>query len=276
MPAPDPFEAAADAVITGDEAALKALLAAHPDLARAHSRREHRATLLHYVAANGVEDERQMTPPNAVAIARLLCDAGADANATMFAYGAECAPLGLLVSSVHPHRRGLQGALAEVLLDHGAEMKGERNASAAVTALAFGYADTAEILVRRGVVINLQTAAGLGLIDDFDRLLPAATPEARHQALALAAIHGRTAILVRLLAAGEDPNRLNPERFHDHSMPLHQAVWAGHLDVVRVLIEHGARSDIRDTMWQGTPLGWAEHGGQLAIAQYLRQAAPYS
>ncbi len=276
MPTPDPFEAAVDAVIAGDEAALKALLAVHPDLVRARSARPHRATLLHYIAANGVEDERQKTPPNAVAIARLLCEAGADANATMFAYGADCATLGLLVSSAHPHKACLQGALAEVLLDHGAEMKGERNDSAAVTALAFGYADTAESLVRRGAAINLQVAAGLGLIDDVDRLLPAATPEARHEALALAAIHGRTAILARLIDAGEDPNRLNPERFHSHSTPLHQAVWAGHLDAVRTLIEHGARSDIRDTMWQGTPLGWAEHGGHEAIAHYLRQAAPYS
>ncbi len=237
----DLFEAAADAVISGDESALTALLMAHPDLIHARSQRPHHATLLHYIAANGVEDERQQTPPNALVIARILLDAGADPNTTAFAYGAECAPLGLLVSSVHPHKAGLQGALAEVLLDHGAEMRGERNASAAVTALAFGYADTAEVLVRRGAGINLQVAAGLGRCDDFDRLLSGATAQARHEALALAAIHGRTDILQRLIDADEDLSRFNPPGFHGHSTPLQQAIWNGCEDAARLLMKHGAR-----------------------------------
>src|SRR5205807_2098987 len=82
------FEAAVEAVINGDEASLRRMLAEHPDLAQARSSRtccfdppEHRATLLHYVAANGVENYRQKTPPNAVEITRLLLDAGADPNA---------------------------------------------------------------------------------------------------------------------------------------------------------------------------------------------------
>jgi ankyrin repeat protein len=64
-----------------------------------------------------------------------------------------------------------------------------------------------------------------------------------------------------LLDAGEDPNRLNPEGMHAHSTPLHQAVLGGHADVVRLLVERGARLDIRDSVWNGTPLGWAIYGG---------------
>src|SRR5262249_31798858 len=60
------FEAAADAIIAGDEAKLGALLSDHPDLVRAKSAREHGATLLVYTAANGVEGYRQVTPPNIV------------------------------------------------------------------------------------------------------------------------------------------------------------------------------------------------------------------
>jgi hypothetical protein len=40
--------------------------------------------------------------------------------------------------------------------------------------------------------------------------------------------------------------------------------------VVRALIERGARPDVRDKIYDGTPLGWAVHGGQSAVADYLR------
>src|SRR5262245_22836088 len=56
------FEAAAYAVVTGDVTTLRRLLREHPQLIRARSAREHRATLLHYVAANGVENYRQVSP----------------------------------------------------------------------------------------------------------------------------------------------------------------------------------------------------------------------
>ena len=65
---------------------------------------------------------------------------------------------------------------------------------------------------------------------------------------------------VPLLDADEDPNRYNLEGNHAHSTPLHQAVLGGHEAVVRLLVERGVRLDIRDTIWQSTPLGWALHG----------------
>ena len=43
--------------------------------------------------------------------------------------------------------------------------------------------------------------------------------------------------------------------------------------MVRLLVERGARLDIRDTMFEGTPLAWAEYLGQSHIADYLRHAA---
>src|SRR5439155_13794899 len=56
------FEAAVDAVVSGNTAVLEKLLLEHPELVRMRSTREHRSTLLHYVSANGVEDFRQKTP----------------------------------------------------------------------------------------------------------------------------------------------------------------------------------------------------------------------
>jgi len=279
------FESAVEAIVNGDLATLRTLLRDHPELIRARSTRRspheppvHGATLLHYVAANGVEGHRQKTPANAVEIARTLLEAGAEVDATAGMYGGQYATMSMLVSSAHPAKAGLQPALAELLLDFGAAIEGlgsELWKSPLMTALAFGYQDTAEALVRRGAPIRtVAAAAGLGRLDDAIRLLPEAEPLDRHRALALAAQLGHAEIVRRLLEAGEDPNRYNPDGNHGHSTPLHQAAFAGHDDVVHLLVERGARLDIRDTVWHGTPLGWALHSGkpkQLAIAAYLRE-----
>jgi ankyrin repeat protein len=87
----------------------------------------------------------------------------------------------------------------------------------------------------------------------------------------LAAQLGQVEIVRLLLEAGEDPNRYNPQGNHGHSTPLHQAALAGHEAVVRLLVERGARLDIRDTIYNGTALGWALHADRAQIAEYLRE-----
>src|SRR5439155_535587 len=76
-----PFEAAAQAIVDGDEETLRRLPRERPDLIRARSEREHHATLLHYVSANGVEGYRQKTPQNIVRITEILLEAGAEVEA---------------------------------------------------------------------------------------------------------------------------------------------------------------------------------------------------
>jgi Ankyrin repeats (3 copies) len=268
------FEAAVDAVVSGDLATLQSMLREHPALIRERSTRRHHATLLHYTAANGVEGRRQKTPANAVAITKALLDAGAEVDALADMYDHKCTTMSMLVSSAHPANAGLQIPLAETLLDRGAALEGAGTnwQSAVTTALQFGYLDTAKALARRSrTVSGLPVAAGLGLIDDVTRLLPEAGAPDRHAALALGAQHGHVDVVRLLLDAGEDPSRYNPDGFHSHSTPLHQAVWADHLPVVRLLAERGARLDIRDTVYQGTPLGWAIYGERTRIADYLRE-----
>jgi ankyrin repeat protein len=275
------FEAAVDAVITGDAATLDRLLREDPELVRRRSTRVthhdppvHAATLLHYIAANGVEDYNQRTPENAVEIAQLLLDRGADPDALAGMYGGQCAAMSMLVSSSHPAQAGVQVALVDILVDNGASVEARGVGpwvSPLQTALVFGYFGAAEALVRRGARIDtLAVAAGLGRLPEAHHLLAVATSEERHHALALAAQNGRVEIVRLLLDAGEDPDRYNPEGGHKHSTPLHQAACAGHDAVVRLLVERGARLDIKDTIYHGTPLGWAEHCGQPAIADYLR------
>lgn len=276
------FELAVEAVIDGDLAALSSAILADPTLVQARSTRvtwfdpaEHRATLLHYVAANGVEGHRQRTPANAAAVARTLLAAGAAPDALASMYGGACTTLSLLVSSDHPARAGVQVALIDTLVDFGASVEPHGHGSwtsPLLTALTFGFIDAAEALVRRGAHVDTAAAAaGLNRAADFERLLPAASADDRHRALSLAAQLGHAPIVQRLLDAGEEPDRYNPPASHAHSTPLHQAVWAGHADVVRLLVERGARLDIRDTLHQGTPLGWALHGKREDIAAFLRR-----
>ncbi len=275
------FESAVEAVIAGDLAALESLLREDPELVRARSSRithfdppVHRATLLHYVAANGVEGYRQKTPPNAVAIATALLQAGAEVDALADLYGGHYTTMSLLVSSCHPAKAGVQVALVETLLDFGAAVEARGSVkwgSPLLTALAFGYGSTAVALAGRGArVENIAAAAGLGRLAETAQLLATADPESRHRALALAAQHGHADIVRLLLNAGEDPSRYNPDGNHSHSTPLHQAVWAGHEATVRLLVERGARLDLPDTVYQSTPLGWAMYGGQTEIEKYLR------
>lgn len=270
------FEAAVEAVVDGDAATLRRMLAEDPALAlaRARSSRRHGATLLHYVAANGVEDERQRTPANAVEIARLLLEAGAEPDALADMYDQRCTTMSMLLSSAHPAKAGLQVALAEVLREHGAAWVGPGTEwrSAVMTALVFGFRDTAESLVALGAPVDdIATAAGLGRVEDVRRLLPAAGPTERHAALALAAQLGQAAVVRVLLDAGERPDRFNPDGYHSHATPLHHAALLDHLETVQILVERGARLDVRDTLYRGTPLDWALYADRAKVAEFLRE-----
>lgn len=271
------FERAVEAVTAGDVATLRALLREAPGLVRERSARRHRATLLHYLGANGVEGHRQRTPPNAVEVAELLLDAGAEVDALADMYDQQCTTLSMLVSSSPPAAAGVQVALTELLLERGAALEsgpGSKWQSALATALVFGFVDVAEALARRGARVDvLATAAGLGRREEAVRLLPTADPESRHAALALAAQLGHVDVVRLLLDAGEDPDRYNPEGQHSHATPLHQAVAGGHQAVVRLLVERGARLDQRDTIYDSTPLGWAVYLEKTEIAEYLREQA---
>jgi hypothetical protein len=265
------FEAAVEAVVAGDLGSLEDALRRDPALVHARSSRVccfdppvHRAALLHYVAANGVEAYRQKTPGNAVEIARTLLVAGAEPDALADMYGTPCTTMSMLVSSSHPAAAGLQVALTELLLDFGAAIEGRGGGKwerPLFTALTFGMGDVAKLLAERGARIDLAAASGLGFAGEAARLVSSADDDERRRALSLAAQQGHPDIVALLLDTGLDPNRFNPESNHPHCTPLHQAVLGGHETVVRLLVARGARLDIRDTIWHGTPLGWAIHGG---------------
>jgi ankyrin repeat protein len=74
---------------------------------------------------------------------------------------------------------------------------------------------------------------------------------------------------VRLMAElGLDVNEVK------RTAALHDAAISGHLDMVKLLIELGADPLLRDTEFNGTPLGWATYGQQAAVVEYLEQFEP--
>jgi ankyrin repeat protein len=258
------FETAADAVIHGDVAVLKRLLREDPDLIRQRSTRAHQSTLLHYVSANGVEDFRQKTPKNAVAIAKILLAAGSEVDAENTDYG-RGTTLGLVATSVHPAEAGVQIALLETLLEAGAAPDGLAGGWNPLTAaLANGRGEAAEYLAMRGAQLDLEGASGVGRLDivksyfDKDGNLKAkATKKQMKNGFAWACEYGRTSVAEFLLDQGMEIDA----RLRNHgNTGLHWAAYSGHADLVRLLLARKARLDIKDESFAGTPLEWAIHG----------------
>jgi ankyrin repeat protein len=250
----DEFESAVDAVVTGNIATLESLLREDPELVRARSARAHRATLLHYVAANGVEDERQKSPGNAVLIAETLLKSGAEVDACAGTYGggATQTTLNLLVSSVHPARAGVQVALVRTLLNFGAAINGiEDDGSPLLTALAFHYPEAAEALVRRGARIEtVIAAAALGREDLVERFLSTDAANSDLQvALVWAAMHRRLAVVELLLRKGVDSGSRDRRGW----TALHWAAHYGYPEIVDLLLKFDPPLEIENE-FGGTPL----------------------
>src|SRR5579872_2171614 len=94
------FEAATEAIRSGDASTLKALLRLYPSLIRHRSMRRHHATLLHYIGANGIEHQERY-PANAVEMLDILLSAGAAIDAKADVYGGGDTTLGMVATSIH-------------------------------------------------------------------------------------------------------------------------------------------------------------------------------
>jgi hypothetical protein len=259
------FEEAANAVVAGDEAALRALLSADPKLAHARSDREHHATLLIYTSANGVEGFRQRSPENVVRIAELLLNAGADIEATAEVYGGSCTTLDLAATSGHPRLAGVQLPLLRLLLDRGARMEGEiggNEAGIVRACLDNGCPEAAAYLADRGARVLLIEAAGLGRRDAVERVLSSTSHTAGRlsEALRYACGNGRTEVAELLLGRGADLADADQQG----QTPAHIAVIGGHHDTLKVLLAYDPPLEHLNA-YGGTVLGqtlWsAGHGG---------------
>ncbi len=287
------FESAVDAIVVGDVATLERLLKADPALIGARTARRHHSTLLHYIGANGVEGFRQRTPKNAVQVAEMLLDAGADIKATADMYGGSDT-LGLVATSIHPVTAGVQNELMAFLLDRGASVEDAKGGAAWSSIInachANGRPGAAEFLARRAEMamgaamaagigtaagvgtatgantgapastLDLEAAAGVGRLDlvqrffnEDGRLKGDATQKQMRDGFAWACEYGRTAVVDFLLQHGMDVRA----KLNDGQTGLHWAAYGGHADTVGALLDYQAPVNQKDDTFGGTALGWA-------------------
>jgi ankyrin repeat protein len=253
------FERAVDAVVNGEAAILEDMLRQGPELVQARSPRGHQATLLHYVSANGVEDYRQKSPKNAVEIATVLLDAGADPDAVADGYG-KSTTLGLTATSIHPLRAGILIPLLELLLARGASIDGAPGGWNIVNAcLANGRKLGSEFIASRGATLDLEGAAGVGRLDlvksffhEDGSLKPNATKKQMESGFIWACEYGRAEVADFLLEIGVDKNTCRQHKLTG----LHWAAASGDLNTVKAVLKHKPPLEARN-VWGGTPLGGA-------------------
>ena len=255
------FEAATEAIRSGDIPKLRALLKLYPSLIRHRSMRRHHSTLLHYIGANGIELQEHY-PVNAPSILDILLEAGAAVDARADIYGGGDTTLGMVATSIHPARAGVLIPLLDRLLVAGAEIDapdaGGNRQSIVYACLANGRPEAASYLALRGAHLDLESAAGVGQLDvvkDFfdseGRLQKPATRQQLGSALNWASEYGHAAVAGFLIDRGADPG----ESINGMG-PLHMALLGGHLATIRLLIERGAPLEERN-VYGGTPLGMA-------------------
>ena len=265
------FESAVEAIVSGDVTTLKRLLGNNPELIRARSTRAHHATLLHYVAANGVEDYHQKTPKNAVQVAEILLKAGAEVDADLdyrslrrtYPERSGSTPLGLVATSVHPAVAGVQIGLLKILIKHGACVDGVPSGwNPLIAALHNGRGEAAAFLARRGARLDLEGAAGTGRLDVVKSFFKKdsgvkanATKAQMESGFLWACEYGRTNVVAFLLEKGMRVGA----RPHGET-GLHQAAYGGHAAIIKLLLKRKAPVEVKDRRYDNTPLGWALHG----------------
>jgi len=265
------FELAADAIVAGDAPTLKRLLRENPELIRQHSTRVHRATLLHYLGANGFEDYRQKSPKNVVEIATILLSAGTEVDAVADTYYGKGTTLSLVASSIHPKRAGVQIALLETLLDAGAAVDGILGGSnPVISALHNGRGEAAEFLANRGALLDLEGAAGVGRLDlvrsffnEDGGLSANATKAQMESGFLWACEYGRNDVVDFLLQRGTDVRAQS----NTGLTGLHWAVVGGKLATIKLLLERGAPLEEKN-VYGGTAQGqalWSAFNGDSGI-----------
>jgi len=264
------FREAVGAIHTGDVAKLAQLLENNADLLQRRNlgpEAYRKATrpdyfrdpkLFWYVANNPTLIER--LPPNIVDIARVMIERGVEPGDLNYA-------LELLMSGGEVGESGAGRALMNTLLDAGAVASRD----AVLIAAGHWQHDALRVLLERGQPKSALIAAALGDVSALPALLANAEPAEIQDAFGLAIINRQLEAARLALDAGADVNA--PLPVHSHSTALHQAAAFDSAEMIAFLAARGARLDTRDTLWDGTPLGWAVHAKKDVARIALELAA---
>jgi hypothetical protein len=91
----------------------------------------------------------------------------------------------------------------------------------------------------------------------------------RPEQVVRAAANNRLEAVALLIELGFDVNAID-RTTPLHVTALHEAATRGNMAVIGLLLEHGADPDIRDSGYDATPAGWAEHFGMSEAEALLR------
>ncbi|AYG66459.1 MULTISPECIES: ankyrin repeat domain-containing protein [unclassified Rhizobium] len=282
---------------------------------------QYRFTVLTGVFGEGEAGKlRQPQHPECEAFARLLLEAGAEANDSQALYNRMFEPdntclellleYGLSAKDTNnwlvredgrfvansqtvfdyqlawalEHR---MGARVRLLVDHGADvLKAVNGRTPFEWARLGGDKELMLHLVRKGAVavrlkredwVYIQirqeardaTADPATIVEHIKRMahdldIPEAMRRSHPAMLHEAAGENNLRAVRLMLALGLDVDAMTSRT------PLHEAALHGHIDMARLLIEHGADTTIRDPYFYSGAIGWAEYNGEPAMVEFLK------
>ncbi|HVU94874.1 MAG TPA: ankyrin repeat domain-containing protein [Puia sp.] len=260
------FRAAVEAIDCGDVVVLRELLEADASLVVRRLDRPAegyfaRPYLLWFVAENPIRHEK--LPANIVEVAEVILlalRAGGDPGYSFIVDNT----MGLVCTGRIPKECGVQIPLMELLVRYGAAVKGS-----VLGAIGQRNFEAARWLLAHGSSYDPGTAVGLDDVEGAARLAGEATASQLYVALVVAAFFGKAEMIRLLLGAGVDVNGSGTSEdfggFHSHASALHQAVHSGSIEAVRLLVEAGADRFAKDSVYGGTPIGWARYMREEAV-----------
>jgi ankyrin repeat protein len=202
-------------------------------------------------------------PGGAASLWTLLLDRGYDVNSG--AVSGETVLHGLV--------RGGAPELVEMALSRGgnANVRNAEGQSVMAAAVRGGNPRTIEILKQHGVgdadvtsidrfigaCVRLDGTAARELLDDNPGLLDQLGQD-DYEVLVRAASIDRRPLVELMLDLGVNPGGAGEAGI----TALHVAAWRGNVELVPLLLEHGAAIEARDTTYHEPPLEWARHGSK--------------